>query len=267
MNALERAATLLLLLVANLAPPASAAPGPSPDLQSVPYELTSDATFDWGCFGACACPVVGVQVKGGFRLLERAPDPLFENYDVSGVAWTIQLPEGPQTITGTGSYRVGGEFAVQQQMALDLSIGGAPAKHFDSGLLLGGGEFPRIAIAVSLHRMQTCLDTVIQVRAIPATAGIPPGGSRLAGPSPNPFRVLTRLELTLGAPGPVRARVFDSSGRIVRTLAGGASMPAGRQVLIWDGRGESGTECAPGRYFVHVLADGRTERRSVVKLE
>jgi len=44
-------------------------------------------------------------------------------------------------------------------------------------------------------------------------------------------------------------------------------MPAGRQVLIWDGRGESGTECAPGRYFVHVLADGRTERRSVVKLE
>ncbi len=89
---------------------------------------------------------------------------------MTNVRWRATIFGKDASITGSGTYRVGGEFAVEQQLALDLAIGGDPPRHFDSGLVPGGGEFPKIATTISLHS-QTCFDTVIDVRAAPAPGG------------------------------------------------------------------------------------------------
>src|SRR6185503_14028820 len=114
-----------------LAPGAVLAQGPAPS--TVAYVLGSDSQFETGCFGPCACPILGTPLTGTFDLTFDHSDPLFEYYRVTDVRWS--LPQrGGTPITGSGTYRVGGEVAVQQQMILDLTAGSQPVRHFDSGL-------------------------------------------------------------------------------------------------------------------------------------
>ena len=71
----------------------------------------------------------------------------------------------------------GGEFAAQQQLSLDLTVDDEDRAHFDSGLVLGGGDFPFISSRVSIEGMR-CFDTVIDVSAVPVddvTRALPPG--------------------------------------------------------------------------------------------
>src|SRR5436309_2274464 len=82
---------------------------------STRYGLEDGCLFATGCFDLCACPVLDSPLKGTFVLTRLTPDPLFEHYQVSDVNWIAQEPGGPVAITGSGSYRVGGEFAVQHQ--------------------------------------------------------------------------------------------------------------------------------------------------------
>jgi flagellar hook assembly protein FlgD len=58
------------------------------------------------------------------------------------------------------------------------------------------------------------------------------------------------------APGPVRAGVWDVSGRLVRTLHDG-TLRAGIQDLTWDGCGPDGRPVAAGIYWIRI--DGSTE--------
>ena len=78
---------------------------------------------------------------------------------------------------------------------------------------------------------------------------------------PNPFNPRTSIRLDLPAPGPVRLRIFDPRGRLVRTLADGLA-PAGRQDVIWDGCDGRGRAVASGVYVVELVAPGgRAETR------
>lgn len=83
----------------------------------------------------------------------------------------------------------------------------------------------------------------------------------LAPAMPNPFQRSTTLAFSLAAAGQARLRVFDLSGRAVRTLADGA-FAAGPQVLEWDGASDAGAALAAGVYFARLetAAGTRTQR-------
>ena len=49
----------------------------------------------------------------------------------------------------------------------------------------------------------------------------PPANLDLAPPSPNPARSSVTFEYALPQPGPVRLEIYDSSGRLVKTLSKG----------------------------------------------
>lgn len=155
-------ASLLLLSPAGAAPAATSTSG-----QTV-YLLGKNALYQRGCFAPCMCPVMeqGL-VRGSFVLRPASEDPLFRYYDVLAVSWKVTTAAGEFHVTGAGAYRIGGEFALQQQLTLDLSFDGSAPQHFDSGLVPGGGEFPVIDIAVSINGMY-CNDTAFFVRAHPA---------------------------------------------------------------------------------------------------
>jgi len=68
---------------------------------------------------------------------------------------------------------------------------------------------------------------------------------------PNPFTGRTNLSLQMPSAGSIDLRIYDNSGRVVRTLARGSTVaPSVR--LSWDGRNDEGRAVAPGIYFYRV---------------
>lgn len=133
------------------------------------YRLDDNATFQRGCFDPCACPMLEqAAVKGTFRLTPSGSDPLFQYYAVTDVNWTAMQPNGSGLlIRGSGTFKIGGEFAIQEQLSLDLVVGSDPVQHFDSGLVVPRVPFPRLDLTISIHGV-FCFDIVMAVRARPS---------------------------------------------------------------------------------------------------
>jgi hypothetical protein len=73
---------------------------------------------------------------------------------------------------------------------------------------------------------------------------------RRVGPNPlNPEAVIT---VALAREGRLRVRVYDLSGRMVRTLYDSPSEPAGERAVPFNGRDDRGASLASGHYFVRV---------------
>ena len=159
------AALALLALVAATRPAGARTAGdptPTPTL----YRLNQGSTYEQGCFGPCLCPVlIDAPVKGTFALTPTGSDGLFNTYAVTDVNWVVPIDGTDTIVSGSGTYRIGGEFALQQQLSLDLQVGGEKAEHFDSGLVTGPA-FPNIKVTISMNG-QTCFDTVFQLSASP----------------------------------------------------------------------------------------------------
>lgn len=100
-----------------------------------------------------------------------------------------------------------------------------------------------------------------------ATSAVPEPVAGLIAPlspaRPNPTRALSQVELVLARPARVTATVFDVAGRRVAEVARG-ELPAGPQVLKWDGQDSFGRPAPAGLYFYRVEYDGATEVRRVV---
>ena len=92
-----------------------------------------------------------------------------------------------------------------------------------------------------------------------------PGTSYLSQNCPNPFNPSTRIEYGLVSPERVSLRIYDASGRLVRTLVGGGR-DAGRHVETWDGRNMRGETMASGVYFYRLVAGDFTETRKMILL-
>jgi len=228
----------------------------------VSYSLAKGSTFAWGCFGACDCAIVERPLSGSFTLKDLGFDGLFERYAVLDARL-----DGGMLLTGTGTYKVGGEFAITQQLTLDLSANGGPARHFDSGVVPGGGGFPKIDATVSLHQEAACFDTVIHVVAAPiATTAVDGDPAVSFACAPNPFVAGTRLTLRLPARARVELSVYDAAGRMERRLALGSELDAGPHEFSWDGRDAEGARAAPGVYYVRGLAGPARLALAVVRI-
>jgi hypothetical protein len=81
---------------------------------------------------------------------------------------------------------------------------------------------------------------------------------------PNPFRDQTVIRFDLADAGPVKLRIYDVDGRLVRRISDEAYLP-GSHRLIWDGRTGSGRRAAAGVYFLRFDSkEVRTSRRLIL---
>ncbi len=153
-----------------------------------PYRLTDESFFQEGCFGLCMCPILLLPLEGGFILDPVGFDGLFWNFEVRNINWRFRGKQSKvEHITGTGTYRVGGEFIVEHQLSLDLQISDEAPQHFDSGLVIGGGDFPEIDIVVSVGGM-VCFDRVIAFHAWPVPSrNVPKLDRRIPYEKPRDF--------------------------------------------------------------------------------
>lgn len=140
--------------------------GPTPVL----YRLDAGSSFSRGCYPPCLCPLFSTEaIRGTYTLTQDHTDPLFTWYRVENVNWTVTIDGADKRITGSGTYRRGGEVAVQQELALTLTVDGSPQQKFDSGLVNGAEDFPKIDVTISVNGM-VCFDTVIGVASSPVPA-------------------------------------------------------------------------------------------------
>ncbi len=164
-----------------------------------------------------------------------------------------------------------------------------------AGIVDGGGIFPNIPVSGSgsnaadqfvIELSDAIDDTVVSLWALVeanggaysvpvrcdlhinlSATGVPdlPLAFAVLHASPNPFTETTTLALALPEAARVTLSVFDVSGRLVKHLDRGL-LGAGRHLLRWDGRDESGQAVGSGVYFMRVTAGERTEDRKAVLL-
>ncbi len=75
-----------------------------------------------------------------------------------------------------------------------------------------------------------------------------PTSYRLVGNTPNPFNPVTKISYSVPFESRVSVRVYDVSGRLVRTLVDGLVEPGDHEV-VWDGRSDSAESVGSGVYF------------------
>jgi PKD repeat protein len=112
-------------------------------------------------------------------------------------------------------------------------------------------------------------DTLIMVDAVrvpglSAVGDVVPSRYALEQNVPNPFNPMTTIYFELPEAANVRLQVFDISGRLVRNLLNGASMGAGRQDVVWNGKDDSGQQVAAGVYFYHMSTGSFSETKRMV---
>lgn len=96
-----------------------------------------------------------------------------------------------------------------------------------------------------------------------------PGGPlafRLHAGHPNPFVRSTTIRFDVPWRAVVSLRVYDVRGRLVRTLAAGVALEAGRHQRVWNGTTEDGKRARAGVYFYELTAAGFRRVSRVVKL-
>ncbi|MGH1365590.1 MAG: FlgD immunoglobulin-like domain containing protein [Calditrichia bacterium] len=80
---------------------------------------------------------------------------------------------------------------------------------------------------------------------------------------PNPFNPTTQISFTLPAVENVSIRIYDVSGKLVRTLLSG-QMNAGTHELYWNGRSDAGEDVSSGVYLYRMDTESFSESRKMI---
>src|SRR5262249_8636537 len=83
--------------------------------------------------------------------------------------------------------------------------------------------------------------------------------------APNPFVRGTEIGFEMPRRDRAVVRVFDPSGRLVRTVFD-RLVEAGHQHVTWDGRDEGGKPVASGTYLYDVAVAGEHQTRKMIRV-
>ena len=117
------------------------------------------------------------------------------------------------------------------------------------------------------------LDAIVRIDFVPdtTTVGVESpddrpislGSRYLFQNAPNPFWPKTRIAFDLPGAGRAELKIFDVSGRLIRTLVD-EKRRAGPHSVRWDGRDETGRAVPSGVYFYSLTAPGVEENRRMI---
>ena len=93
------------------------------------------------------------------------------------------------------------------------------------------------------------------------------GGFKLEQNVPNPFNPVTEIAFQVPSGGAeMSLRIYDVSGRLVRTLVDGYE-PSGARSVSWDGTNDTGEKVASGMYTYRLTSPSFTESRKMLLLK
>lgn len=113
------------------------------------YTLDEGSSYQEGCFDPCMCPILAnATLIGTFLLSSADRDGEASVFEVEHVDWHFQMLGRDVAVAGDGTYTL---WPKQQRLELDLKVGDAPVRHFDSGLVPLLAARPTISIDVSVN--------------------------------------------------------------------------------------------------------------------
>jgi hypothetical protein len=110
------------------------------------------------------------------------------------------------------------------------------------------------------------IDNIAVTPSGPSDAGDLPGPVALEQNYPNPFNPSTSIAFSLDRAGPVKLRIYDTRGRLVRTLVD-EPREAGPHRVTWDGRDDRDRGTAAGVYFYRMDAGGQVLQRKMTLIK
>jgi subtilisin family serine protease len=90
--------------------------------------------------------------------------------------------------------------------------------------------------------------------------------TQLAQNEPNPFNPVTKIRFTLANPAQTQVRIYDSAGRLVRTLVD-EPMTAGAHTVTWNGLDDAGRPTGSGVFFYRLNAGDFSQSRRMTILK
>ena len=166
-------------------------------------------------------------------------DPAIE--DLSDGSFSVYQP-----ITWLSASPTTGDVEAGESAPVELTFDATGLSEGDyyADILIDSNGGDQVVVPVALHVQATGVDTDL------------PRITVLYGNYPNPFNPKTTIAFALPTDGHVRVRIYDASGRLVRTLVDG-TFEAGSHEVPWDGKDDRGTDVASGVYFYRMEAGGR----------
>jgi hypothetical protein len=197
-----------------------------------------------------------------FLLLDREMPPFIGGGSAWGGAQLVATYDvGPEGVSlgqpGDLRVKAGPPGATDLRLGLADCEGGAwralptYADTRSGELVASVGRLGRFALVRSEG---TALSEVLPVTAV------------LKGNRPNPFNPRTTIQYVLPDRGPVRLRIYEVTGRLLRTLVAGDQGPGSHDV-VWDGRDDRGLEAPSGMYVYRHEAAGTSRMRKMVLLK
>jgi hypothetical protein len=110
-----------------------------------------------------------------------------------------------------------------------------------------------------------CLQSPVATDALGDGLPDTPQVTALHGNVPNPLNPTTTIRFDLARDGHVELRIYNVSGRLVRTLVNGP-MERERHQLVWDGMDNSGVPVSSGIYFYRLETAGFRDTRKMAVL-
>lgn len=90
-------------------------------------------------------------------------------------------------------------------------------------------------------------------------------GNSLGSASPNPANPSTEIRYSIGQPGQVTLKVYNTLGQVVRTLVDEVQVPS-TYTVRWDGRDDSGIEVSSGIYLYRIVAGEYSQTKRMILL-
>lgn len=104
--------------------------------------------------------------------------------------------------------------------------------------------------------------TIVRESAIPVTDIIEGFGLIY----PNPFRVNTTITYWLSQASDVSMKIYNVSGRLVRTILIGEESP-GYRTMTWDGKDNQGNDLPKGVYFCSLIIENTNYVKKIVSVK
>jgi len=199
---------------------------------------------------------------------------LINNWDSDGDWLEVRLASTNQ-IDGAVGARVTLKIGESLQMR-EVSCGGSPGQdsptlHFG---VVGVATIDTLTVFWGGEQDETILTDVpcnqlLEIDQAQATKKTSPPVqlvTSLRGVYPNPFNPSTTIEFTLAQAGPVKAEVFDVTGRRVALLQNG-DLPVGTHNLVWHGNSDAGSPVASGLYYCRLVADDQVFKTKLMLLK
>ncbi len=120
--------------------------GRAQDFDRAMFQLLDGSTLIEDC-GDCAQPPIIHRLRGSFELVLLNSTPLGSEYAVTNLLLTTE-GGAPGTITGRGTYSIGGEVLVLQHLSLEISRDGALPVRMENVSLNVSKVFPLLSLAV-----------------------------------------------------------------------------------------------------------------------